>query len=64
MLYSSAYYLNHIWRNFDNTWLAYYTKNNDYKKDYIMWQLSSKGEVKGISSSVDIDILYDKKNEH
>lgn len=64
MLYSSAYYLNHIWRNFDNTWLAYYTKNNDYKKDYIMWQLSSKGEVKGISGSVDIDILYNKKNEH
>ena len=64
MLYSSAYYLNHIWRNFDNTWLAYYTKNNDFKKDYIMWQLSSKGEVKGINGSVDIDILYKKKDEH
>ena len=64
MLYSSAYYLNHIWRIFDNTWLAYYTKNNDFKKDYIMWQLSSKGEVKGINGSVDIDILYKKKDEH
>ena len=64
MLYSSAYYLNHIWRDFDTTWVAYYTNNNDFEKDYIMWQLSSKGKVDGISGSVDIDVLYKNKSEH
>ena len=64
MLYSSAYYLNHIWKEYDNTWLAYYTSNNDFSKSYIMWQLSSKGSVDGISGSVDINVLYDNKNEH
>ena len=64
MLYSSAYYINQIWGVFDNTWLAYYTSNNDFSKPYIMWQLSSKGSVDGISGSVDIDVLYKNKNEH
>ena len=64
MLYSSAYYLNHIWKEYDNTWVAYYTSNNDFSKPYIMWQLSSKGGVDGISGPVDIDILYENKNEH
>ena len=64
ILYSSAYYLNIIWKQYDNTWLAYYTSNNDFKKPYIMWQLSSKGKVSGISGSVDIDVLYEDKNVH
>ena len=64
MLYSSAYYLNHIWKQFDNTWVAYYTSNNDFSKPYIMWQLSSKGGVDGISGPVDIDVLYEDKNVH
>ena len=64
MLYSSAYYLNNIWDDFENTWVAYYTSNNDFKKPYIMWQLSSSGSVDGISGSVDMDILYENKNEH
>ena len=59
MLYSSAYYLNHMWRDFDNTWVAYYTDNNDFSKPYIMWQLSSKGKVDGIIGPVDIDVLYE-----
>ena len=58
MLYSSAYYLLNIWKDYDNTWLAYYTSNNDYKKSYNMWQLTSSGKVNGISGSVDINILY------
>ena len=58
MIYGSAYYLNRIWYDYDKTWLAYYTSNNDYEKDYMMWQLSSRGEVPGISGSVDINILY------
>ena len=64
MLYSSAYYLNIIWKNYDKTWLAYYTSNNDFKKPYIMWQLTSSGKVNGISGSVDIDVLYKNKNKH
>ena len=57
-LYSSAYYLNNIWKDFDNTWLAYWTDNNDYEKQYTMWQLGI-GRVNGIGE-VDIDILYDE----
>ena len=64
MLYSSAYYLNHIWKEYDNTWLAYYTKNNDYSKSYTMWQLTSSGKVNGISGPVDVNILYSDKNNH
>ena len=64
MLYGSAYYLNTIWKNYDNTWVAYYTSKNDFRKPYIMWQLSSKGQVAGIKGSVDIDILYKNKNVH
>ncbi len=63
-LYSSAYYLNHIWREFDNTWLAYYTSNNDFEKPYSIWQLSSSGSVNGISGSVDINVMYNDKNKH
>lgn len=58
MIYGSAYYLNRIWKNYDKTWLAYYTNNNDYEKSFMMWQLTSTGSVNGISGSVDIDILY------
>lgn len=64
MLYSSAYYLNHVWRDFDYTWLAYYTSNNDFEKPYSIWQLSSSGSVNGISGSVDINVMYDDKNKH
>ena len=58
MLYSSAYYLNHIWKDYNKTWLAYYTSNNDFSKPFNMWQLTSSGKVNGIPGSVDIDILY------
>ena len=58
MLYSSAYYLKNIWKDYDKVWLAYYTDNNDFSKPFNIWQLSSKGKVNGISGSVDIDVLY------
>ena len=58
MLYGSAYYLNRIWDNYDKTWRAYYTDNNDYEKPFMMWQLTSTAEVNGIEGSVDVDILY------
>jgi GH25 family lysozyme M1 (1,4-beta-N-acetylmuramidase) len=57
-LYSSAYYLNNIWGDIDNTWLAYWTDNNDYEKPFSMWQ-AGIGRVNGIGE-VDIDLLYDE----
>ncbi len=61
MLYSSAYYLNRLWDVHNNTWVAYYTSNNDFKKEYMMWQATSKGKVSGISGPVDINIIYNNK---
>ncbi|MCI6265456.1 MAG: hypothetical protein MR598_01250 [Erysipelotrichaceae bacterium] len=64
MLYSSKYYLDTIWyqENY-TTWLAYYTKNNDYDKDYVMWQVCSDGKIDGIDGYVDIDVMYIDKFE-
>jgi GH25 family lysozyme M1 (1,4-beta-N-acetylmuramidase) len=62
MLYSSAYYLNKVWDDRqENSWVAYYTSNNDFKKEYMMWQATSKGKVSGISGPVDINIIYNNK---
>lgn len=61
MLYSSAYYLNRLWDVHNNTWVAYYTSNNDFKKEYMMWQATSRGKVSGISGAVDVDIIYNNK---
>ena len=58
MLYSSAYYLNKLWDVHNNTWVAYYTSNNDFKKEYMMWQATSRGKVSGISGPVDINVIY------
>ncbi len=63
MLYSSKNYLEKIWLETPyDVWLAHYTKNTDYQKEYKMWQLCSNGTIDGISTVVDIDILFrDKK---
>ncbi len=61
MIYSSAYYLNRLWDVHNNTWVAYYTSNNDFKKEYMMWQATSRGKVSGISGSVDINVIYTNK---
>ncbi len=62
MLYSSAYYLNKVWDDRqENTWVAYYTSNNDFKKDYMLWQCTASGKVSGISGLVDIDVIYKNK---
>ena len=63
MLYSSKNYLNMVWKytNHD-VWLAHYTEQTDYDKDYIMWQLTEKGKVPGIEGNyTDINILYKDK---
>lgn len=58
MNYGSATYHEKVW-NTDKypTWLAYYTDNNDFEEDYIMWQISSSGKVSGIDGYVDLDII-------
>ncbi len=59
MLYSSKTYLENIWFDTDyDIWLAHYTSQTNYSKDYKMWQLCSDGKVDGIYGNVDIDILY------
>lgn len=60
MLYSSKYYLENIWTNkFEYPiWLAHYTDNTNYKKDYLIWQKCNIGRIDGINGAVDIDILY------
>ena len=64
MLYSSKYYLENVWPEYQDEliWLAHYTNRTDFKGEYIMWQMSSGGKVKGITeNTVDIDILYKNK---
>jgi GH25 family lysozyme M1 (1,4-beta-N-acetylmuramidase) len=58
MNYGSATYHEKVWNTPDfPTWLAYYTDNNDFEEDYIMWQVASDGIVSGINGYVDLDII-------
>ena len=63
MLYSSKFYLENVWDNYDNAtvWLAHYTDETSYKGDYYIWQMGNTGVVPGINGDVDIDILYKNK---
>lgn len=60
MLYSSKYYLNHIWNNRKDypVWQAHYAEETEMDKNGIMWQFSDKGKVPGITGNVDLDIYY------
>lgn len=59
MLYGSKNYLNSVWKYNDNdVWLAHYTKETDYDKEYVMWQLCQNGKIDGIDTMVDINVLY------
>ena len=59
MIYSSKYYLENIWNlNKYPTWLAHYTKQTNYDREYLLWQFSNQGKVNGINTDVDLDILY------
>ena len=65
ILYSSKNYLNMVWKytNHD-VWLAHYTEQTDYDKDYMIWQLTEKGKVPGIEGNyTDINILYKDKRK-
>ena len=59
MIYGSKYYLNNVWNTNDYpTWLAHYTYETNYDKDYYIWQFTNTGIVPGINGYVDLDILY------
>lgn len=58
IIYGSAFFINRVWDPVEKPWLAYYTKENDFEKPYMMWQLSSTGKIDGINGYVDLDILY------
>ncbi len=61
MMYGSKNYLEKIWTGLNSdyeTWLAHYTKETDYQGDYKIWQFTSNGSVPGISTAVDLDLLY------
>ncbi len=56
--YGSARYMEQVWDTPKYpTWLAYYTDNNDFEEEYIMWQVASDGIVPGINGYVDLDII-------
>lgn len=59
MLYGSKNYLNSIWKYHDyDVWLAHYTDQTDYDSHYVMWQLCQDGQIDGINTAVDINVLY------
>ena len=64
MLYSSKFYLEHVWERYDNSnvWLAQYYAEPTFEGDFILWQMTDEGVIDGITdNTVDIDILYKKK---
>lgn len=44
-------------------WVAQYNSQCDYKKEYEMWQCTSKGSVDGINGNVDINFYYGEQKE-
>jgi GH25 family lysozyme M1 (1,4-beta-N-acetylmuramidase) len=59
--YGSKIYFDNIWETFEyKTWLAHYTKETTYDKDYLIWQFSDKGRIPGIEGNVDLDFYYNK----
>lgn len=44
-------------------WLAHYTDQASYPGPHIMWQYSDSGQVDGISTMVDLDILFERKGD-
>ncbi len=60
MIYGSKNYLEQIWlpTKYD-IWLAHYTTQTNYQKNYKFWQICDDGIIDGIDTYVDIDIMYD-----
>lgn len=64
MLYANPDFLygkvdhNTITKNGYGIWLANYTTKTSYTGEYILWQYSSTGSIKGISGNVDANFWY------
>ncbi len=67
MLYSSRNFLRNFWyeQKEHPVWLAHYTDQTNYEGNYVMWQMSDKGRIHGITGDVDFNLLYtDKMKEY
>lgn len=59
MLYASKYYLVNMWRaSVYPVWVAQYYDYVTYEGDYIMWQITDRAKIDGITNGVDVDIYY------
>lgn len=59
MLYGSTTYVERFWQlNPYTIWLAQYHDHVTYDGEYAIWQLTDAGEVPGIDTYVDLDVLY------
>lgn len=58
-IYGSKNYLQTMWyaEEYENVWLAHYTKQTDYAGNYQIWQMCDTGRIAGINGAVDIDIM-------
>lgn len=58
MLYSSKNYLKYAWENNYKIWIAHYNEQANYEGVYNLWQICDDGQIDGINTKVDIDIMY------
>ena len=59
MLYGSKSYLETVWDNPAEVWVAHYTEQTNYMGKINVWQLCDDGKVDGINGYVDLDIRYE-----
>lgn len=59
MLYGSKSYLETIWDNPVEVWVAHYAEQTTYMGKINVWQLCDDGKVDGINGYVDLDIRYE-----
>ncbi|MBR6137598.1 MAG: hypothetical protein IKQ06_05535 [Bacilli bacterium] len=59
MLYGSKSYLESVWDNPVEVWVAHYTEQTNYMGKINVWQLCDDGKVDGINGYVDLDIRYE-----
>ncbi len=61
-IYANLYWWNNLLTSTEynqwTRWVAQYNTTCDYSGNYLMWQCTSSGQVKGISGSVDVNMWY------
>lgn len=67
IIYSNLYWADNYynWEELSDypIWFAQYADYPQINKPLVMWQYSSNGKIDGIEPSVDLDILFIKKND-